>query len=82
MTKTCTHLDQIRSVVPAMRGCEECLQVGDDWAHLRGVSPVGMSAAAMAQEISMPRRTFMRPGIRSLNPLSLTKTGSGASLMR
>jgi len=32
----CTHLDQIRDVTPnTPEGCEECLQSGDDWVHLR-----------------------------------------------
>lgn len=35
-TKTCTHLGEIRDVVPRTpQGCEECLQVGDTWVHLR-----------------------------------------------
>ena len=33
--KPCTHLDQIREVVPSAQGCEECLQMGDTWVHLR-----------------------------------------------
>ena len=32
----CTHLDQIRDVKPSAHGCEECLQMGDTWVHLRG----------------------------------------------
>jgi monovalent cation:H+ antiporter-2, CPA2 family len=31
----CSHLSQLRSVVPGSRGCEECLQSGDSWVHLR-----------------------------------------------
>ncbi len=31
----CTHLDQIRDVKPNTDGCEECLQIGDTWVHLR-----------------------------------------------
>ena len=31
----CTHLDQIRDVAPRTEGCEECLQMGDTWVHLR-----------------------------------------------
>lgn len=31
----CTHLDQIHAVKPNTRGCEECLQLGDTWVHLR-----------------------------------------------
>jgi diadenylate cyclase len=35
VVKTCTHLDQIRTLVPRASGCEECLLAGDDWVHLR-----------------------------------------------
>ncbi|MCL4244845.1 MAG: UBP-type zinc finger domain-containing protein, partial [Candidatus Dadabacteria bacterium] len=35
MAKECTHLDQIRDVAPGSDGCEECLQTGDSWVHLR-----------------------------------------------
>jgi uncharacterized UBP type Zn finger protein len=36
MTPTCTHFDQIRDVAPRTPdGCEECLQMGDTWVHLR-----------------------------------------------
>ena len=31
----CTHLDQVRSVKPPTRGCEERLKEGDRWVHLR-----------------------------------------------
>ena len=31
----CSHLDEIRPVVPSARGCEECLASGDAWVHLR-----------------------------------------------
>jgi uncharacterized UBP type Zn finger protein len=31
----CSHLDQIRDVSPRTMGCEECLQSGDRWVHLR-----------------------------------------------
>ena len=36
MSVPCTHLDQIRDVSPRTpNGCEECLQIGDTWVHLR-----------------------------------------------
>ena len=35
MATNCTHLDQIRDVQPSAQGCEECLQTGDTWVHLR-----------------------------------------------
>ena len=32
----CQHLDEIRDVAPRTPdGCEECLQMGSDWVHLR-----------------------------------------------
>lgn len=33
--KVCTHQDQIQDVTPSAQGCEECLQTGDKWVHLR-----------------------------------------------
>jgi uncharacterized UBP type Zn finger protein len=36
MSAPCTHLNQIRDVTPRTpNGCEECLQLGDSWVHLR-----------------------------------------------
>jgi len=35
MSGACQHLDQVRDVTPSARGCEECLQIGDRWVHLR-----------------------------------------------
>ena len=31
----CTHLDMIKPVTPAARGCVDCLKTGDTWVHLR-----------------------------------------------
>ena len=33
--KSCTHLDLIQAVEPASEGCQECLEMGDRWVHLR-----------------------------------------------
>ena len=35
MAIQCTHLEGIQDVTPSARGCEECLQSGDVWLHLR-----------------------------------------------
>ncbi len=36
MSVPCTHLDQIHDVKPRTPdGCEECLELGDTWVHLR-----------------------------------------------
>ena len=34
-TGGCEHLSQIQEVTPSADGCEECLQTGDRWFHLR-----------------------------------------------
>jgi uncharacterized UBP type Zn finger protein len=34
-TGGCEHLDLIQDVTPSTDGCEECLQMGDRWFHLR-----------------------------------------------
>ncbi|RPI83861.1 MAG: hypothetical protein EHM41_14885 [Chloroflexi bacterium] len=31
----CQHIDLINEVTPSTNGCEECLQLGDTWVHLR-----------------------------------------------
>jgi uncharacterized UBP type Zn finger protein len=31
----CSHLAEIKDVTPSAQGCEECLQIGDKWVHLR-----------------------------------------------
>lgn len=31
----CSHLDQIHEVAPSASACGECLQLGDEWVHLR-----------------------------------------------
>ena len=31
----CKHLGQIRDVTPSADGCEDCLQIGATWVHLR-----------------------------------------------
>lgn len=35
MEYACTHLKQIRHVVPSAKGCEDCLKIGDSRIHLR-----------------------------------------------
>jgi uncharacterized UBP type Zn finger protein len=35
MTPRCNHLAGLEPVTPRSHGCEECLQTGDTWVHLR-----------------------------------------------
>ena len=31
----CAHLDQVREVTPSGAGCQQCIDMGDTWVHLR-----------------------------------------------
>ncbi|OOW84607.1 hypothetical protein Xvtw_14910 [Xanthomonas campestris pv. vitiswoodrowii] len=35
MSQHCRHTDQINTVTPSARGCEECLAIDSEWVHLR-----------------------------------------------
>lgn len=35
MIDLCVHLEQAQDAEPKTQGCEECLQTGDEWVHLR-----------------------------------------------
>jgi len=41
MAQRCKHLAEVRDVQPKTPdGCEECLQTGEEWVHLRLVPGV------------------------------------------
>jgi uncharacterized UBP type Zn finger protein len=35
MKTHCTHLDQIKILQPTSHVCQECIEMGDRWVHLR-----------------------------------------------
>jgi hypothetical protein len=35
MDLTCEHLSQVREITPSADGCEDCIKLGEWWAHLR-----------------------------------------------
>ena len=35
MDQSCEHIKHIHAVTPGANGCEECMQMGDRWVHLR-----------------------------------------------
>ena len=35
MAMPCKHLDEVKITSTSTHVCEECVQVGDDWVHLR-----------------------------------------------
>jgi hypothetical protein len=57
-TRRCTHTDQIRDVEPSGQGCEECLEVGDTWVHLRECLTCG-HVGCCDNPISLQRRNVL-----------------------
>lgn len=71
MAKECTHLDQIIEVVPSSDGCEECLQTGDSWVHLRLCLSCGHVGCCDASKNKHATKHYMNTGhpiIRSFEP--------------
>ena len=67
----CSHLDQIKKVLPSSVGCEECLPVGDDWVHLRlcmTCGHVGCCDSSKHQHATAHHRATGHPIVRSLEP--------------
>ncbi|MEP7339807.1 MAG: cation:proton antiporter [Acidobacteriota bacterium] len=67
----CSHLDQIRPVVPSARGCEECLASGDTWVHLRlclSCGHVGCCDSSPNKHATAHFAETSHPLIRSLQP--------------
>ena len=67
----CGHLDQVRDVSPSADGCEECLQTGGRWVHLRlclTCGHVGCCDSSPNQHASKHVRSESHPIVRSLEP--------------
>jgi hypothetical protein len=57
-TPQCTHLDEINDVIPSAEGCEECLQMGDTWVHLRECLTCGHIGCCDSSVSLQRRNTF------------------------
>jgi tellurite resistance protein TerC len=69
--KACTHRDQIADVSPKAEGCEECLQLGDKWVHLRmclKCGHVGCCDSSKNRHATAHFQSTGHPVIRSLEP--------------
>ena len=67
----CSHLDQIRPVVPSARGCEECLKSGDKWVHLRlclTCGHVGCCDSSPNKHATAHFKGMNHPLIKSIEP--------------
>jgi uncharacterized UBP type Zn finger protein len=67
----CQHIRQIRNVQPRTNGCEECLQIGDEWVHLRlclTCGHVGCCDSSKNKHATKHFHTTFHPIMRSLEP--------------
>ena len=68
----CSHLSQIHDVTPnTPDGCEECLQTGTRWVHLRlclSCGHVGCCDASPGKHATKHFRSSHHPLIRSYEP--------------
>jgi CPA2 family monovalent cation:H+ antiporter-2 len=68
---TCPHVSGIRAVRPSARGCQECLQTGDAWVHLRicmTCGHVGCCDSSKNKHATAHFRASHHPIVRSLEP--------------
>jgi len=72
MDADCPHLAQVRDVKPnTPEGCEECLESGDDWVHLRLCLECGHVGCCDQSPNRHATKHFHRtrhPIVRSLEP--------------
>ncbi len=69
--QTCEHVKQIQPVTPNTKGCEECLQMGDKWVHLRiclTCGHVGCCDSSKNKHASKHAHATGHPMVKSLEP--------------
>lgn len=67
----CTHLDQIGEVTPRSSGCEECLESGGRWVHLRlclSCGHVGCCDSSPGRHATKHHHATTHPLIQSFEP--------------
>ena len=67
----CTHLDQVRDTDPTSDGCENCLQEGTGWVHLRAClvcGHVGCCDSSVGLHARKHWETTGHPLIQSAEP--------------
>lgn len=66
--KTCQHLDQAREVQARSEGCEECLQTGDRWVHLRMCLICGHVGCCSSSKHNHAHQHFKETGHALIKP--------------
>ncbi|HEV7671979.1 MAG TPA: cation:proton antiporter [Thermoanaerobaculia bacterium] len=67
----CSHVDQTREVLPSAPGCEECLELGDSWTHLRLCMTCGHVGCCDSSKNRHATKHFQSTGhpiIKSIEP--------------
>ncbi len=67
----CSHVSQIREVVPSADGCEDCLKIGDVWVHLRlclTCGHVGYCDSSKNKHATKHFRAVHHPIVQSFEP--------------
>ncbi len=65
----CEHFEDLQPVTPSADGCEECLQMGDRWVHLRIClicGHVGCCAASKNKHATKHFHATTHPIVRSV----------------
>ena len=67
----CQHVKNLKPVEPRAEGCEECLEMGDSWAHLRlcmSCGHVGCCDSSKNKHATKHFRATEHPLIQSFQP--------------
>jgi uncharacterized UBP type Zn finger protein len=71
MNQPCGHVDQIRITETSEHGCPECVQLGDEWVHLRlclSCGHVGCCDSSKNRHATRHFHASKHPLIRSIEP--------------
>jgi uncharacterized UBP type Zn finger protein len=67
----CSHLDRVVDVAPGSNGCEDCLQIGGRWVHLRmcmSCGHVGCCDSSPKRHATAHFRSTGHPIVQSYEP--------------
>lgn len=71
MDDGCSHLARVADVAPSSSGCEDCLQIGGHWVHLRlcmSCGHVGCCDSSPNRHATAHFRSAGHPIIQSYEP--------------
>ncbi len=69
--RTCSHLEMITDVEPEIHACQECMEMGDTWVHLRMCKTCGHVGCCDDSKNKHATRHFRQtnhPVIQSIEP--------------